>query len=47
VVSVALDAYLPPELREFRDAFAYAAVIGVLVWRPQGLIVPRTARTRV
>ena len=47
VLSVALDAYLPPELREFRDAFAYAAVIGVLVWRPQGLIVPKTARTRV
>jgi branched-chain amino acid transport system permease protein len=47
LVTVALDAYLPPALRGYRDAFAYAAVIAVLVWRPQGLIVPRTAKGRV
>jgi branched-chain amino acid transport system permease protein len=46
-VTVALDAYLPADLRGYRDAFAYAVVIAVLVWRPQGLIVPRSARVRV
>jgi branched-chain amino acid transport system permease protein len=46
-LTVALDAYLPVDLRPYRDAFAYAAVIVLLLWRPQGLIVPRTARTRV
>jgi branched-chain amino acid transport system permease protein len=47
LMTVALDAYLPVDLRPYRDAFAYTAVIGLLLWKPQGLIVPRTARTRV
>ena len=47
LVTVALDAYLPVGLRDYEQAFAYLAVIGVLVFRPQGLLVPRSARTRV
>lgn len=46
-VSVLLQAYLPPELRPFRDAFLFAIVIIILLLRPQGLIVPRSARERV
>jgi branched-chain amino acid transport system permease protein len=33
-----LQAYLPPDLRAFRDAFAFAFVILVLLLRPAGLI---------
>ena len=47
LVTVALQAYLPLELRYYRDAFAYAAVIAVLIARPQGLIVSRSVVTRV
>lgn len=46
-LSVALDAYLPPDLRSYRDAFAYSVVIAVLLWRPGGLVIPRTSRGRV
>lgn len=47
LATVLLDAYLPAGARDYTSAFAYAAVILVLVLRPQGLIVPKTARTRV
>jgi branched-chain amino acid transport system permease protein len=33
-----LQTYLPPDLRAFRDAFAFAFVILVLLLRPAGLI---------
>jgi len=46
-LTVALQASLPLEFRAYRDAFAFGAVIAILVFRPQGLIVARTARTRV
>lgn len=46
-ITVLLGAYLPESLRGYTDAFTYALVILVLVKRPQGLIVPRTARSRV
>lgn len=46
-VSVLLQAYLPAELRPFRDAFLFAIVIVILLVRPQGLIIPRSARERV
>lgn len=36
-VSTALQAWLPPEIRPFRDAFLYFAVIALLVWQPDGL----------
>jgi branched-chain amino acid transport system permease protein len=47
IVTVALQAYLPLEFRAYRDAFAYSAVILVLLLRPQGLIVARSAQTRI
>jgi branched-chain amino acid transport system permease protein len=47
VITVALQAYLPVELRYYRDAFAYSAVIAVLLMRPQGLFVAASVRTRV
>lgn len=37
-IVVMLQAYLPPELRAFRDAFAFACVILVLVVKPSGLL---------
>jgi len=46
-ITVALQAYLPLELRYYRDAFAYTAVIAMLLVRPQGLIVSRNIVTRV
>ena len=36
-IFVGLQAYLPLELRSYRDAFAFAAVIVMLLVRPQGL----------
>jgi branched-chain amino acid transport system permease protein len=45
--SVALQALLPLEVREYRDAILFGAVLLVMVLRPQGLIVPRTAATRI
>jgi branched-chain amino acid transport system permease protein len=45
--SVALQALLPVEISGYRDAFLFGAVLLVLVLRPQGLIVPRTAVTRI
>jgi branched-chain amino acid transport system permease protein len=47
VLTVALQSYLPLELRYYRDAFAYGAVILMLVVRPQGLVVSRSLVTRV
>jgi len=47
IVTVALQAYLPLELRYYRDAFAYGAVILMLVARPQGIVVARSLATRV
>ncbi|GAA1858796.1 branched-chain amino acid ABC transporter permease [Microbacterium koreense] len=46
-ISVALQLVLPLELRPFRDAFLFAAVFLVLVFRPNGLIVTRASRARV
>lgn len=37
--SVILQAVLPLELRPYRDVFVYAAVIIVLIFRPQGLLI--------
>jgi branched-chain amino acid transport system permease protein len=38
---------LPENLRYFRDAFVFGAVIVILLVRPQGLLVARAARERV
>jgi branched-chain amino acid transport system permease protein len=45
--SVALQATLLLEIREYRDALLFGAVLLVLVLRPQGLVVPRTAVSRI
>jgi len=42
-----LQAYLPPDLRAFRDAFAFAIVILVLLVRPAGLVPSRAVIERV
>lgn len=42
-----LQAWLPPDLRPFRDAFVFGLVIVVLLFRPQGLARPRVSRERV
>jgi branched-chain amino acid transport system permease protein len=45
--SVTLQATLPGGVVEYRDALLFGAVLLMLVLRPQGLIVPRTAVGRV
>jgi branched-chain amino acid transport system permease protein len=47
LVSTLLQTYLPLDARPFRDAFLYLAVIGVLLWRPQGIFAPKTSKQRV
>jgi branched-chain amino acid transport system permease protein len=42
-----LQAYLPPELRPFRDAFVFAVVILILLYRPGGLIPTKALVQRV
>lgn len=46
-VSVLMQVILPFDIRPFRDAFVYGAVIAVLIWRPNGLFMPRSAKQRV
>jgi branched-chain amino acid transport system permease protein len=46
-ITVALQATLPGSLASYRDAFAFGAVIVMLLFRPQGLIVARSVVTRV
>ena len=46
-LTVSLQVLLPLEFRSYRDAIAYAIVIVVLVVRPQGLVVARSAQARV
>lgn len=45
--TVALQSFLPLELRPYRDVFVFAAVIGLLVMRPQGLFLRGDRETRV
>lgn len=47
VITVALQAYLPLDLRYYRDAIVFAAIIGLLVLRPQGLVPAKAMMTRV
>ncbi len=47
MVTVFLQVLLPADLRPYREAFVYLAVILVLVLRPQGLFRPASARERV
>src|SRR6266511_2640807 len=45
-LTVALQAALPLDLRPYRDAFVFAAVLAVLVVRPQGLLPARATLAR-
>lgn len=47
IVSVLLQAYLPEEVRAFRDAGVFTLVILILLIRPQGLIVTSASKERV
>jgi len=47
IVGTFLQVVLPENVRTFRDAFVFAAVIIILLVRPQGLVAPRAARERV
>jgi len=47
VISVFLQAYLPEEVRPFRDAVVFSIVIVILLVRPQGLFVTGGAKERV
>lgn len=47
LVSVSLQAYLPVDLRPYRDAFVFLAFIAFLLWRPQGIMFRRADRERV
>ena len=45
--SILLQAFLPPDLRAFREAFVFVAVALVLLFRPQGLIPARGLKERI
>lgn len=47
IVSVSLQAYLPVDLRPYRDAFVFLLFILFLFWRPDGLLMSRADRDRV
>jgi branched-chain amino acid transport system permease protein len=44
MISSVLQAYLPADLRDFKDGFVFSAVIVILVFRPAGLF-PTSALT--
>lgn len=44
MATVLLETFLPTGLIAFRDAFLYAAVIGILIIRPQGLLAGAKVR---
>jgi branched-chain amino acid transport system permease protein len=46
-ISSMLQAYLPEDLRSFRDAFVFAIVILILLFRPAGLIPTRAFIQRI
>lgn len=46
LISTLMQAKLPVDMRPFRDAFVYAAVIASLIWRPDGIFAPKS-RQRV
>src|SRR6202453_668815 len=45
--SILLQALLPPDLRAFREAFVFVAVVAILLFRPQGLIPARGLKERI
>ena len=47
VATILLQAMLPPDLRVFREAFVFVAVVLVLLFRPQGLFPARGLKERI
>ncbi|HET7714767.1 MAG TPA: branched-chain amino acid ABC transporter permease [Bauldia sp.] len=47
VATILLQALLPPDLRVFREAFVFLAVVLVLLFRPQGLFPARGLKERI
>ena len=47
IVSVVLAAVLPGDIRIFRDALVFLIVIIILLARPQGLVLTKSAKDRV
>jgi branched-chain amino acid transport system permease protein len=47
IMSVLLQILLPVEIRPFRDAFVFMAVILILLFRPEGLVRVKTSIERV
>ncbi len=47
VISVCLQAFLPPDLRLYREAFLFALFLAFLIGRPQGLVYRKGNRERV
>ena len=47
IVSVVLAAVLPGDIRIFRDALVFLIVINILLGRPQGLVLTKSAKDRV
>ena len=47
IMSVLLQVFLPVELRMFRDAFVFFAVILILLFRPEGLVQVKAAKERI
>ena len=46
-MSTALQVALPGDVKPFRDALLFAAVLAFIVFRPGGLIIARSERSRV
>lgn len=46
-LTVSLQQFLPLDLRAFRDAFVFGAVILIFLLRPQGLVVAKSQRERI
>ncbi len=47
IITTVFQVILPEEIREARDAFAFAIVVLILLFRPQGLIAGRVTPERV
>jgi branched-chain amino acid transport system permease protein len=46
-ISMVCQHWLPPDLRDARDAFVFAFVVAVLLVRPRGIVASRKAAERV
>lgn len=47
VVMTLFQSFLPPDLRDFREAFTFVLIVAVLVFRPQGLFPSKAMAERI